>query len=64
MIDFVLRSHKIYARYYIDDIMIFSKIFKDYIEYFNKIFDLFDTLSIILKGFKAYLGYSLIILLG
>jgi hypothetical protein len=64
MIDSVLRPHKIYARYYIDDIMIFFKIFKDYIEYFDKIFNLFDTLGIILKGPKVYLGYLSIILLG
>jgi hypothetical protein len=64
MIDSVLRSHKIYARCYIDDIVIFFKIFEDYIEHLDKIFDLFDTLSIILKGFKAYLEYLLIILLG
>jgi hypothetical protein len=63
MIDSVLRSYKIYARCYIDDIVIFSKIFEDYIEYLDKIFDLFDTLSIILKGPKAYLEYLLIILL-
>jgi hypothetical protein len=64
MIDFVLRPHKIYARYYIDDIVIFFKIFENYIEHLDKIFDLFDTLSIILKGPKAYLGYLSIILLG
>jgi hypothetical protein len=64
MIDSVLRPYKIYARYYIDDIIIFFKIFKDYIEYLDKIFDLFDTLDIILKGPKVYLGYLLIILLG
>jgi hypothetical protein len=64
MIDSVLRSYKIYARCYIDDIIIFFKIFKNYIEYLDKIFNLFDTLNIILKGLKVYLGYLLIILLG
>jgi hypothetical protein len=64
MIDSVLRFYKIYARCYINDIMIFSKIFKNYIEHFDKIFNLFDTLNIILKRLKAYLGYLLIILLG
>jgi hypothetical protein len=53
MIDSVLRPYKIYARCYIDDIIIFFKNFKDYIEYFDKIFNLFDTLGIILKGFKV-----------
>jgi hypothetical protein len=64
MINFVLRPYKIYAQYYINDIVIFSKTFKNHIEHFDKIFNLFDTLNIILKGFKAYLGYLLIILLG
>jgi hypothetical protein len=63
MIDSVLRPYRIYAQYYIDDIMIFSKIFKNHIEHLDKIFDLFDTLSIILKKPKIYLGYLLIILL-
>ena len=62
--DSVLRSYKIYARCYINDIVIFSKIFKDYIEYLDKIFNLFDTLNITLKKSKVYFGYLLIILLG
>jgi hypothetical protein len=60
--DSVLRSYRIYAQCYIDDIVIFFKIFKDYIEHLDKIFNLFDTLNIILKGFKVYLGYLSIIL--
>jgi hypothetical protein len=64
MIDSVLRSYKTYARYYINDIIIFSKTFENYIEYFNKIFNLFDTLDITLKRFKTYLEYLLIILFG
>jgi hypothetical protein len=64
MMDSVLRPYRTYARCYIDDIVIFSKTFEDYIEHLDKIFDLFDTLGITLKGPKAYLGYPLIILLG
>jgi hypothetical protein len=62
MMNSVLRPHRIYARCYINDIIIFSKIFENHIEHLDKIFDLFDTLNIILKGLKAYLGYLLIIL--
>jgi hypothetical protein len=61
MINSVLRPYKIYARYYIDDIVIFFKIFKNYIEYFDKIFNLFDTLNITLKRLKTYFEYLLII---
>ena len=44
--------------------MIFFKTFKDYIEYLDKIFNLFDILGVILKKSKVYLGYLSIILLG
>jgi hypothetical protein len=64
MMDSILRPHKTYTRYYINDIVIFSKIFKNYIEYLDKIFNLFDTLDVTLKGLKIYLGYLLIILLS
>ncbi len=37
-----------YARYYVDDIIIFSKIFGQYIEYLDTIFELFDKLRITL----------------
>ena len=53
-----------YARYYVDDIVIFSKIFGQYIEYLDTIFELFDALGIIFKDVKIYLGYLSIILLG
>ncbi len=36
-----------YARYYVDDIVIFFKIFGQHIEYLDTIFELFDELGII-----------------
>ncbi len=62
--EFILRPHKDYIKYYIDDIVIFSKIFEQYIEHLNTIFELFDALGITLKNIKTYLDYPSIILLG
>ncbi len=45
-------------------ILFFFKIFENYIEYLNKIFQLFDNLDMILKRLKIYIAYLLIILLG
>ncbi len=42
------RPHKDYARYYVDDIVIFSKIFGQHIKHFDAIFELFDALRITL----------------
>ncbi len=64
MMDLILRSYKDYARYYVDDIVIFFKIFEQYIEYLDTIFELFDALGITLKNVKIYLDYPSIILLG
>ena len=41
------RSYMNYARYYVDDIVIFFKIFGQYIEHLDTIFKLFDELGII-----------------
>jgi len=64
MIDSILRFYKSFARYYIDDIIIFSKIFEEYIEYLDIILGLFDRLGITIKGVKIFLNYLSIILLG
>src|SRR6266536_1737497 len=42
------RPHIDYARYYVDDIMIFFKIFGQHIEHLDTIFKLFDQLGITL----------------
>jgi hypothetical protein len=63
MIDIILRSYRQFIRYYVDDIVIFSKIFKEYIEYLNTIFELFNRIGITFKNSKFYFDYSLIILL-
>jgi hypothetical protein len=63
IIDTILRSHRQFTRYYVDDIVIFFKIFEKYIEYLDTIFEIFNRIGITFKNFKIYFGYSSIILL-
>jgi hypothetical protein len=63
IIDIILRLYCQFTRYYIDEIIIF-KIFKEYIEYLNIIFELFNYIGITFKNSKIYLDYFSIILLG
>jgi hypothetical protein len=63
IINIILRPHRQFIRYYIDDIIIFFKTFKEYIEYLNTIFELFNRIGITLKNSKIYLDYPSIILL-
>ena len=63
MMDLILRFYKFFAKYYVDDIVIFSKIFEEYIEYLNTILGLFDRFNITLKDIKTFLNYLSIILL-
>jgi len=61
--DSILRPYKSFARYYVDDIVIFFKTFEKHIEYLNTILDLFDRLSVTLKNIKTFVSYLSIILL-
>ena len=60
----IFRSHKFFVCCYIDDIVIFSKIMKNYFKHLNTVFNLFDELKIILKEVKTHLNYLSIILLN
>jgi hypothetical protein len=63
IINTILRSYRQFAYYYVDDIIIFSKIFEKYIEYLNTIFELFNRIGIIFKNLKIYFDYFSIIFL-
>ncbi len=62
--DSILRSYKLFIRYYIDNIIIFFKIFEEHIKYFDIILKLFDRLGMTIKEIKIFLSYLSIILLG
>ena len=64
MMDAVLRLYKDYARCYIDDIVIFFKIFLNHIEHIDTIFQFFDDMGITFKGLKVYIRYPSIVLLS
>ncbi len=63
MMDSILRLYKSFIWCYIDDIIIFFKIFEEYVEYFDIILGLFDRLGMTIKEIKIFLGYPSIILL-
>jgi hypothetical protein len=63
IIDTILQLYRQFARYYVDDIVIFFKIFEKYIEYLNTIFELFNRIEITFKNLKIYFNYSSIIFL-
>jgi hypothetical protein len=62
IIDTILRLHRQFARCYVDNIVIFFKIFEEYIEYLDTIFELFNRIGITFKNPKFYFGYFSIIL--
>src|SRR6266536_3566591 len=62
--DSILRPYKSFTRYYIDDIIIFSKTFEEHVEYLDIILGLFDRLGITIKETKTFLNYPSIILLN
>src|SRR5438034_11138034 len=63
MINMIFQSHKFFTCYYIDNIIIFSKILQNHFQHLNMMFSLFDKLKIMLKEVKTHLEYSSIILL-
>ena len=62
-IDQLLRKYCVFARIYINDVIIFHKILKKHILYLTIIFELFIKLRINLKFFKTYLSFFFVILL-
>jgi hypothetical protein len=63
IIDTILRPYRQFAHCYIDDIVIFFKIFEKHIEYLIIIFELLNRIGIIFKNSKIYFDYLSIILL-
>ncbi len=62
-IDRTLKKHREYCRVFIDDITIFSDFFKNYIEYLNSVFSLFQKKNIGFNIEKSFIGYPSIELL-
>lgn len=62
-IDKILRSHRVYARVYVDDIVIYFKILKKHLQYLHEIFDTLDENNISIKLTKVFLNYLFVQLL-
>ena len=61
-IDQLLREYCVFARIYINNVVIFNKILKKHIQHLTIIFSLFTRLRINLKFFKTYLSFFFVIL--
>ena len=64
---FINRTLKLYRKYYyifIDNIVIFSNIFKDYNRYLRTVFSLFEKKSININPKKSFINYLSVELFG
>ena len=62
-IDDLLRSFRVFARVYVNNIIMFSRILNEHIFHLHSIFQLFETYEINLNFKKSFLKYSIIVLL-
>ena len=63
-IDWTLKLYYKYCRIFIDDVVIFSNIFKDHSKYLGTVFSLFEEKSININSEKSFIGYFSVELLG
>ena len=63
-IDRLLRDYKVYARAYIDDVVIYSETLEEHVKHLRAIFGLFAKFNISINSKKAFLGYPSVNLLG
>jgi hypothetical protein len=63
IINTILQWYRQFAHCYVDDIIIFFKIFEKHIKYLDTIFELFNRIEIIFKDSKIYIDYPSIIFL-
>ena len=62
-IDSIFKKHQIFAKAYVDDIIVLFQFLEKHFRYFNKIFVSFVKMNVILKSFKIFLKYFIVILL-
>ena len=60
----MLRFYKAFFKIYINNIIIFNKSLKEYIQHLHTIFDLLNEKSVIFSLKKFFLNYSTVILLN
>ena len=62
-IDDILKKYRHFVKAYVDDIVIFFNFLKKHLKHLNQIFALFKKYNIVIKVFKTYFEYFLILLL-
>ena len=63
-IDIILRKYRHFVKNYVDDIVIFFNTLKKYLKHLTFIFALFKEYNIVIKTFKIYFDYFIIVLLN
>ena len=63
-IDKILQPHQKYARAYLDDIVIFSKLLEEHLKHLYNVFHELIITKIILPPIKSFLAYPLVYLFG
>ena len=63
-IDIILRKYRHFVKIYINDIVIFFNTLKKYLKHLTLIFALFKKYNIVIKTFKIYFNYFIIVLLN
>ena len=63
-IDNILRKFRVFARVYVNNIVIFNKTLKKHLQHLRSVFQLFQKMNIALKLIKIYLNYSIVTLLN
>ena len=53
---------RVFVRNYVDDVVVFSKIFEKHVIHFHQIFVLFDNVDISFKSSKKFLKYFIVTL--
>ena len=62
-IDAILRIYRVFAKAYVDDIVVFSRILKKHLNHLRQIFQLLNSYDIRLSFKKSFLNYSIVVLL-
>ena len=62
-IDAILRIYRAFAKTYVDDIVVFSRILKKHLDHLRQIFQLLNSYDIRLSPKKSFLNYSIVALL-
>ena len=61
-IDEILRIYHVFAKTYVDDIVVFNRILKKHINYLRQIFQLLNSYDIRFSSKKLFLNYSIVVL--